>query len=576
MAGCKPKAKPLDFSAVPIPATPKAASYKGPVVVDPITRIEGHLRIEVEVENGVVADVRSSAQLFRGLEIILKGRDPRDAQHFTQRSCGVCTYVHALASTRCVDNAVKVKIPKNAILIRNLVMAAQYMHDHIVHFYHLHALDWVNVANALQADPKATAGLSQSLADRPEDTAEYFKAVQDKVKALVESGQLGIFTNAYFLGDTKNEAYYLPAEADLMATAHYLKALHLQVKAARGMAVFGGKNPHTQFTVVGGVTNYDALTPERIAEFTALYEETADFIRRFYIPDLLAVAAHYKDWSGIGGTTNFMTSGEFPTDEYDLNSRWWPQGVIMDRNLGAPEDFKPEAIEEHVKYSWYKYSEPKHPYKGVTEPKYTKLGDKDHYSWMKAPRYNGKSTEVGPLAHCLVAYARGQKEVVAAVNYVLGVLGVGPEALFSTLGRTAARGIEALVTANKTQDWINELKANIASGDGNIYQDWEMPDEAQGAGFVAAPRGMLSHWINIKGGKIDNFQLVVPSTWNLGPRCDKGLLSPVEEALMGTPVFDPMRPVEILRTVHSYDPCIACGVHVIDSKTGNVAKFKIL
>jgi [NiFe] hydrogenase large subunit len=566
MGAKKPEAAPM--------VTPKS-SYNGPVVVDPVTRIEGHLRIEVEVENGVVADVRSSSQLFRGLEIILQGRDPRDAQHFTQRSCGVCTYVHALASTRCVDNAVKVVIPKNAILMRNLVMASQFLHDHIVHFYHLHALDWVNVANAIQADPKKTAELSNSLADRGE-TAEQFAAVRDTVKGLVESGQLGPFTNAYFLGEKKNEAYYLPAEADLMATKHYLDALQLQVKAARAMAIFGAKNPHTQFTVVGGCTNYDALSDEKIAKYIELEKETIEFVKKFYIPDLLAVASFYKDWAGIGGTTNFQSCGEFPTDEYDLNSRFLPQGVVMNRDLANPQDFDGSKIEEHVKYSWYEYGGPKHPYNGETKPKYTKLGDKEHYSWMKAPRYDGKATEVGPLAQCLVSYAKGHKPTVDAVNYVLSYLGVGPEALFSTLGRTAGRGIETLVIAGQIEGWVNELQANVKGGDTDLYTEWEMPDEAQGVGFVHAPRGTLSHWINIKNKKIENFQLVVPSTWNLGPRCDAGIMSPVEEALMGTPIFDPMRPVEILRTVHSYDPCIACGVHVIDSKTGQTSKFRIL
>ena len=572
MSGCKAK------GAAGAPAVTPKSSYSGPVVVDPVTRIEGHLRIEVEVENGTVVDVRSSSQLFRGLEIILKGRDPRDAQHFTQRSCGVCTYVHALASTRCVDNAVAVdaKLPPNATIMRNLVMASQYMHDHIVHFYHLHALDWVNVANALAADPKKTAALANSI-NPLNETPEQFKAVQDKVKALVESGQLGIFTNAYFLGDKKNEAYYLPAEADLMATKHYLDALHMQVKAARAMAIFGAKNPHTQFTVVGGCTNYDALRPERIAEYVSIYEEVRDFVNNVYIPDLLAVASFYKDWAGIGGTTNFLSFGEFPAPggEGDLNSRWMPQGVIYDRNIGNVMDFDPTMIEEHVKYSWYDYSSPKHPYNGVTEPKYTRLGDKDHYSWMKAPRYDGKSIEVGPLAHCLVAYGRGKPEFKGAVDLVLGKLGVGPEALFSTLGRTAARGIECMVIANQTENWVNQLKDNLAKGDDNLYADWDMPEEAEGMGFVNAPRGALSHWVKIKGGKIENFQLVVPSTWNLGPRDDNGVLGPTEEALMGTPVFDPMRPVEILRTVHSYDPCIACGVHVIDPESNEVHKFKV-
>ena len=569
MSGCKPNQAPG------VIATPMDKTFKGPIVVDPVTRIEGHLKIEVEVDQGKIVNAWSSSQLFRGLELILQGRDPRDAQHFTQRSCGVCTYVHALASTRCVDNAVGVdkNLPDNARLIRNLVLAAQFLHDHIVHFYHLHALDWVDVTGALTADPKKAASIANSISTR-QTTAEDLKAVQDKVKALVDSGQLGIFTNAYFLGGHK--AYYLPAEVNLIATAHYLEALHLQVKAARAMAVFGAKNPHTQFTVVGGVTCYESLTNERISEFVGLFQETKKFIDECYIPDLLAVASYYKDWAGIGGTTNFMSFGEFPSVESDMNSRWLPHGVINNRNLGQVDPFDPKLIEEHVRHSWYQGDKAHHPYQGVTEPQYTSYEDRDRYSWMKAPRYNKTSVETGPLATVLVAYGKGHPEVKKLVDYVLAHLGVGPAALFSTLGRTAARGIETKVIADKLMDWVNELAENVKSGNNTIYQDWKMPDEAEGVGFVNAPRGALSHWIKIKGGKIENFQLVVPSTWNLGPRCSDGKLSAVEEALIGTPIADPERPVEILRTVHSYDPCIACGVHVIDSKTNQVRKFKIL
>jgi [NiFe] hydrogenase large subunit len=550
-------------------------NFKGPIIVDPVTRIEGHLKIEVEVDQGKVTNVWSSSQLFRGLELILKGRDPRDAQHFTQRSCGVCTYTHALASTRCVDNAVGVdkNLPDNARLIRNLVLAAQFLHDHIVHFYHLHALDWVDVTAALTADPKKAASIANSISPR-QTKAEDLKAVQDKVKGLVESGQLGIFTNAYFLGG--HDAYYLPAEVNLIATAHYLEALHLQVKAARAMAVFGAKNPHTQFTVAGGVTCYESLTNERISEFVGLFEETKKFIDECYIPDLLAVASYYKDWAAIGGTTNFMSFGEFPAVESDINSRWLPPGVIYNRNIGQVDAFDPKLIVEHVRHSWYQGDKAHHPYQGVTEPQYTAYEDRDRYSWMKAPRYNSQSVETGPLATVLVAYGKGHPEVKKTVDYVLSYLGVGPAALFSTLGRTAARGIETKVIADKLMDWVNELVENVKSGNTKIYQDWKMPDEAEGVGFVNAPRGGLSHWIKIKGGKIENFQLVVPSTWNLGPRCAEGKLSAVEEALMGTPIADAERPVEILRTVHSYDPCIACGVHVIDAKTNKVRKFKIL
>ncbi len=564
MAGCKPKVAPV------VPVTPRS-SYSGPIIIDPVTRIEGHLKMEVEVENGKVKNAWSSSQLFRGLEIILKGRDPRDAQHITQRACGVCTYVHALASTRCVDDAVGVDIPENARIIRNLVMASQFMHDHVVHFYVLHALDWVDVTSALKADPKKAAEIANDISPR-KTSAQDLRAVQERLTAFVESGQLGPFTNAYFLED--HPAYYLPPEVNLIATAHYLEALRLQVKAARMMAIYGGKNPHTQFTIVGGVTCYDGLRKERIDQFAELLKETRDFIEDVYIPDLLAVASFYKDWAGFGGTANYLSFGEFPSIEKDMESRWIPPGVIMNRNLGRIDQVDPKAIYEHVAASWYKGTEARHPYEGVTDPQYTSYDDKERYSWSKAPRYNDQSMEVGPLASVLVAYAQGQPEIVNAVDTVLRYLDVGPEALHSTLGRTAARGIKALVIAQKTADWLRELEGNVAAGDIKIAQEWEMPDEAEGVGFVDAPRGGLSHWIKIKDKKIENFQLVVPTTWNFGPRCAKGKLAPVEEALIGTPVADPKRPVEILRTIHSFDPCIACGVHVIDPRTNEVYKFR--
>lgn len=447
------------------------------------------------------------------------------------------------------------------------------MQDHIVHFYALHALDWVDVTNALQADPVKAAKIANNISPRPTSSAD-LKAVQDRLTAFVNQGQLGIFTNADFLGG--HPAYYLPPEVNLIATAHYLESLRLHIKSCRAMAVFGGKNPHTQFTIAGGVTCYDALRPERLEEYRALYMETRQFIEQVYIPDLLAVASYYKDWAGIGGCTNYISFGEFPKVEKDLNSRWIPPGVIMNRDLANVQDVDPKAIYEHVAASWYEGSEAKHPSEGVTEPKYTSLEDKQRYSWSKAPRYMEESMETGPLASVLIAYAKGQPEVKAAVDLVLGHLGVGADALHSTLGRTAARGIKALVIAQKNEEWLNQLVENVKSGNTKIAENCTVPDEAEGVGFADVPRGALSHWMKIKGGKIENFQLVVPTTWNLGPRCAKGKLGPVEEALMGTPIADPKRPVELLRTVHSFDPCIACGVHVIDSKTNEVHEFKIL
>ena len=553
--------------------TPQS-SYTGPIVVDPITRIEGHLRIEVEVEIGRVKDARSAATLFRGLEMILKGRDPRDAQHFTQRTCGVCTYTHALASTRALEDAIGVEIPRNATAIRNLVLGMQYLHDHVVHFYHLHALDFVDVTAALKADPVKAAQLNASISGKPL-SAETLKTVQTKVRTLVDSGQLGPFTNAYFLGG--HPAYYLDPETNLVATAHYLEALRKQVKIAQAMAVFGAKNPHTQFTVAGGVTCYNALKKEPLEQFEALYRETLEFVEQFYIPDLLLVAGAYKDWAGIGGgAVNYMTFGEFPGDERRLETRWLKPGVILDRKIDTILPFDPSRIEEHVRHSWYEGEQARAPYEGETAPKFTSMGDTDRYSWMKAPRYDGKVVETGPLAQVLVAYAQGQAAVKPVVDQVLAALGTGPEALFSTLGRTAARGIEALAVARQTGTWLEELKDNLAGGDTKIVENCEVPKSARGVGFVNAPRGGLSHWIVIEDGRIANFQLVVPSTWNLGPRDAAGQRSAVEEALIGTPVADPKRPVEILRTVHSFDPCVACGVHVIDGRTNEGYDFRVL
>ena len=550
------------------------SNYNGPIVIDPVTRLEGHLRVEVEVTNGKVSNAYSCGTLFRGLELILKGRDPRDAQHITQRACGVCTYTHALASTRAVDDAVKVELPPLANMIRNIVLGSQFLHDHIVHFYHLHALDFVNVANCLNADPAKAAKAASGISSR-KTTTESMKAVQNRIKAFVESGQLGPFTNAYFLDP--HPAYKLSPELDLIATAHYLEALRLQVKAARAMAIFGGKNPHPQFTVVGGVTCYEALKPEKLKEFLALEEETVKFVNEVYIPDLLAVAAQYKDVAGYGGTSNFITFGEFCTDPKNRETGFFKPGAIMNRDLKGVQKFDPMKIVEHMRHSWYDSSEALPPYEGESNPKFTGLHGDDRYSWSKAPRYNDAPMETGPLAQILVAYAQGNKPVVSLVNTVLKTLGVGPEALFSTLGRTAARGIETAVIAGQMKGWVDELKKQISKEKmPKLVAKWEMPNEAEGVGFVTAPRGGLSHWIRIKDKKIENFQLVVPTTWNIGPRDANGKTGPLEEALMGTPIADPKRPVEILRTVHSFDPCIACAVHVIDPESNETRVFKVL
>ncbi|GFH63198.1 MAG: periplasmic [NiFe] hydrogenase large subunit [Candidatus Desulfovibrio kirbyi] len=552
------------------------SNYTGPVVVDPLTRIEGHLRVEVEVENGIIKEARTIGTLFRGLEIILKGRDPRDAQHFTARTCGVCTYVHGLASTRALEDAINKPIPANATYIRNLVLGMLMLHDHMVHFYHLHALDFVDVTSALQADPVKAAQIATSISSRKVSPDDY-RAVQTKLKTFMGSGQLGPFTNAYFLGG--HPAYQLEPEVNLIATADYLLALRMQVEAARGMAVFGAKNPHTQFIVGGGVTCYESLTPERIKEFRDLYKKVRSFIEQYYIPDLLVVAEAYKNWANYGGTTNFMACGEFPAvgGERDLNKRWLKPGVILNRKTGDVQKFEPAKISEHVHHSWYEGEEAKTPYLGETKPSFTKMGDTDRYSWLKAPRYGEHAIETGPLAQVLVSYAQNNKTIKPLVDKVLSALNVGHEALFSTLGRTAARGVQALAVAEQMEVWLQEYENNIEKGDKKIVENYEAPKDAKGVGFVSAPRGALSHWlVTDADARISNFQLVVPTTWNLGPRDAKGVQGAGEESLVGTPVADPKRPVEILRTMHSFDPCIACAVHVIDGQTNEVHKFKVL
>jgi hydrogenase large subunit len=569
------------------------------VVVDPVTRIEGHLRIEAEVDGGIVRDAWSSSTMFRGIELILKGRDPRDAWAFTQRICGVCTTVHAIASIRAVENAIGAVPPPNARLLRNLIIASQAVQDHVIHFYHLHALDWVDIVSALSADPAKTSSLAQSISDWPLSSTKYFTGVRDRIKGFVDRGQLGPFANAYW----GHPAYKLPPEANLMAVAHYLEALDWQREFIKMHAVLGGKNPHLQSFLVGGMAtpvdpdSQAALNTHTIAALKALIAKARDFVVRVYLPDLLAVASFYKDWAGHGrGIGNYMAYGEYPENDQTKSALFIPGGVIHDRNLSKIEPFDPSKVTEYIAHSWYQYQQGDaaalHPFQGETQPNYTGpkppyelLGlDADttkKYSWLKSPRYDGQPMEVGPLARMLVAYGLGHARVRALVGAVLKQLNVGPETLFSTLGRVAARGIETQVLAEKMEDWVDALATNMASGELRIHDNskWEpstWPADAMGAGFHEAPRGALGHWVHIQNGLISNYQCVVPSTWNAGPRDAKGRRGPYEEALIGTPVADLQRPVEILRTVHSFDPCMACGVHVVDPNRRELAYVRIV
>jgi len=554
------------------------------IVVDPITRIEGHLRIEAQLDGDVIAKAYSSGTMVRGIEIILRGRDPRDAWAFAQRICGVCTLVHGIASVRAVENALNYPIPPNAQLIRNLMIAAQYVHDHVMHFYHLHALDWVDMVSALKADPKATAELAQSLSNYPRSSPGYFSDVKTKLKNFVETGQLGIFNNAYW----GHPAYKLPPEANLMAVAHYLDALAWQRDVAKLHAVFGGKNPHPMF-LVGGVPgpidldSDSAINAKRLSQVKDIIRQMRKFVDQVYLPDTQAIAGFYKDWGAQGeGVGNFMTCGDFPARGMDdPGSYLIPAGVILNRDLSSIQPLDLHAadeIQEFVAHSWYDYGSGKdkglHPYTGETqlhytgpEPPYQYLDVEQSYSWLKAPRWKGKAVEVGPLARVLMLYATGHEQTKTLVDGLLRTLDVPVAALYSTLGRTAARTLETKVIADAMQGWYDRLIANIRGGDTKTFNEalWNpstWPRTAQGVGFMEAPRGALAHWLVIRDGKIANYQAVVPSTWNAGPRDGTGQPGPYEAALAGHTLHDPQQPVEILRTIHSFDPCIACAVHV--------------
>jgi hydrogenase large subunit len=578
------------------------------IVVDPICRIEGHLRIEVNVdENNVIRNAVSTGNMWRGLEVILQGRDPRDAWAFTERICGVCTGVHAMVSCRSVEDALGIDIPANANSIRNLMMLAQYTQDHLVHFYHLHALDWVDVVSALSADPTATSALQQSISPWPKSSPGYFRDVQNKIKRFVESGQLGPFANAYW----GSPAYKLPPEANLMAVTHYLEALDFQKEIVKIHTIFGGRNPHPNW-LVGGMPcsiNVDdagavgAINMTWLNMVSDIINKSITFVDQVYIPDLTAIASFYKDWGFGGGLSskNVMSYGEFPAIANNYTNESWmlPNGAILNGDLSTVYDVDPrdpEQIQEFISHSWYQYSDPDrglHPWDGETEPKFelgpnakgskTNIEEIDEggkYSWLKAPRWRGNAMEVGPLARYLVAYARGQEDIKEQVDGLLAALDLPVAALFSTLGRTAARGLECSWAAHKMREVYDGMMANLKAGDTatanmTMWEPVTWPADTKGVGYGEAPRGALGHWLHIKDTKIANYQAIVPTTWNASPRDAEGNIGAYEAALLGTPMANPEQPLEILRTIHSFDPCLACASHVISPDGQELASVKI-
>jgi hydrogenase large subunit len=579
------------------------------MVVDPVTRIEGHMRCEVNIDDQkIIRNAVSSGTMWRGLEVILKGRDPRDAWAFCERICGVCTGTHALTSVRAVEDALGITIPENANIIRNMMQATLWAHDHLVHFYHLHALDWVDVLGALKADPKATSALAQSISPWPNASPGYFRDVQNRLKKFVASGQLGPFMNGYW----GNPAYKLPPEANLMAVTHYLEALDFQREIVKIHTVFGGKNPHPNW-LVGGVAsaiNLDgpmaAGAPVNMVQLnlvSSIIDRTIEFIDQVYLPDLLAIGSFYKDWLYGGGLSghNVLAYGDFPdrANDYGPDNLLIPRGAIVNGNLKEVLDVDLrdlEQVQEFVDHSWYRYpneNEGLHPWEGITDPNF-KLGPNSKgtktdiqqldegakYSWIKAPRWRGHAMEVGPLSRFTIGYARGIAEFKDPVDKVLTDLGLPFEALFSTLGRTAARGLEASWAAHKLRYFHDKLMANLKSGDlstANI-QKWEpssWPKEAKGVGFAEAPRGALGHWVHIRDARIEAYQAVVPTTWNGSPRDPAGNIGAFEASLLNTPMADPEQPVEILRTLHSFDPCLACSTHIMGPGGEELTKVQV-
>ena len=564
------------------------------ITIDPVTRIEGHLRVDCEINGGKVTKAWSSGQMWRGVELILLGRDPRDAWTITQRICGVCTTVHAIASVRAVENALKLEVPLNAQYIRNMIVAAHAIHDHIVHFYHLSALDFVDVVSALKADPVKAAAWIEQYSDWPLNGKEVMKQTQEKLKSFVGTGQLGPFTNGYW----GHPAMKLTPEVNLVAVTHYLQALDIQRQANKIVTILGSKTPHIQNLAVGGVSNpiavdsQSVLTVDRLMAIKTQIDKLADFVNKVYLIDVAAIGSVYADWAGYGaGVTNYLSAPDFPIDtkgtEFMVPGGYIPGGDLAKyqpiKSFG--DDFLGKGVEESVKHSWYSYTAdgPLHPYKGETKPQYTDFQDDGKYSWLKAPTFYGKRAQVGPLAAVLNAVAAGHQPTVATVNKVLDTVSalvgskVGVSALHSTIGRHAARAVRCATMVDLLQANWDKLVANIGAGDVATFNKPVFPKgEIMGFGFHEAPRGLLSHWTVIRDGKIANYQCVVPSTWNAGPRSEDDAPGPYEASLVDNPVADPEKPLEVLRTIHSFDPCIACAVHVHDQESGQAVQVRAL
>ena len=563
------------------------------ISIDPITRIEGHLRIDCEIENGVVTNAWSSGTMWRGMENIVKGSDPRDAWMIMQRICGVCTTVHAIISVRAVEDALGAKVPVNAQYIRNMILSAHSMHDHIVHFYQLSAMDWVDITAALNADPDKAAEMLKGVSTWGLNSANEFRNVQNKIKSLVESGQLGIFANGYF----GHPAMKLPPEVNLIAVAHYLQALECQRDCNRIVALLGGKTPHIQNLAIGGVANpinldsQSVLNLERLMFVKSCIDRLNDFVTQVYRVDAAIIAAYYPEWLNLGKTSgNYLSVPEYPIDG-DNSKFVLTGGYIENFDISTfrpitqqKDEFVVKGIKESGKHAWYEDDEPLEPWAGLTRPKYTGWQDEGKYSWVKAPSFYGKVVEVGPLAYLMCNLANENKDTLHHFNHIKGLYEklsgntLSVDHLHSTLGRIIARTVHCCVLNNILEQQWKLLVDNIGTGDTVAYLKTDIPQtgEFKGVGFGEVPRGMLSHWVVIKNGKIENYQAVVPSTWNAGPRNQNDEMGPYELSIIGTPVADPTKPLEVVRTIHSFDPCMSCAVHVVNTENGEATQVKVL
>lgn len=558
------------------------------VVVDPVTRIEGHLRIEADVENGVIKDAFSSGTMIRGIELIVKDRDPRDVWAFVARVCGVCTSIHGLAGVRVVENALDITIPPNAEQVRNLMQAALFVQDHLFHFYTLQAFDWVDIMSALKGDPQEAADIAASISSWPKNSKADFEMMLEKLKKFAASGQLGFLANGYW----GHPAYKLSPSVNLMAVTHYFQTFEEMKDVVRIQTIFGGKNPHPNYLVGGmgcavNVNDPNAINLERLSWVANIIQRAQLFVSQVHVPDAIAILSQYPEWTHIGGgLRNYLAYGDFPMGNYgEVETYKMPRGIVLDRDLSKIHEFDPMAmdgLQEYVSHAWYNYTEGKnvglHPSIGETIPNYTGptppydyLDVEKSYSWIKTPRYKGMPMEAGPLARIIVGYASNTPGYRELVDSTLEKMKLPFDAMYSTVGRILARALEAQQVANWMSDFYTALLGNIRKGDERMFvgTKWEpetWPDQASGYCLTEAPRGALAHYASIKDKRISNYQMIMPTTWNGSPRDDKGQHSAYEASLIGTPVHDPDIPLEIIRTVHSFDPCLACAVHLYDEK----------